>query len=100
MDFLMFSNTDLVCWVVSPQLAAWPLAGGVTGVGSAPETKYMVMPPPMGTPVIDTKGPPGAPPMRLISWALAMVAMPHRATAAAIARDLMFMNALLCGWAA
>ena len=34
MLFLMLANTDWVCWVVSPQLAGWPLAGGVTGVGN------------------------------------------------------------------
>src|SRR5262249_21486455 len=92
MDFLMFSNTDLVWAVVSPQTAGWPLAGGVTGVGSAPDTKYMVMPPPMGTPVTDTNGPFGAPPMRWISCALAVVAKPASASAEANKTVLMLIT--------
>src|SRR5262249_43940704 len=88
-DFLMFSNTDLVWAVVSPQLAGWPLAGGVTGVGSAPDTKYMVMPPPIGTPVTDTNGPPGAPPMRWISCAWAVP--PMAASANADANNIVLM---------
>jgi hypothetical protein len=36
---LRLFNTDWVCWALSPQLAGWPLAAGVTGAGSAPDTK-------------------------------------------------------------
>src|SRR4029077_10992912 len=52
---------------------------------------------PMGTPVTDTKGPPGAPPMRWISCAWAVVANPASASADANNRVLMVMLISLDG---